>query len=156
MIEAESQEVERRLTPLFDRDGWELFQRMIQGSTDIDINEWQAKTREIHDSDITPTEAQEMFRIFWEVVGELTSEDHLKLMNFWGLRVLPAGGFDALTEDFQLIVRGRCDDTMQCLPRAATCFLQLIIPYPDKADKRAAVKEILEHAINSRDEFGFL
>ena len=135
------------------RDGWELFQGMIQGSTDINIDAWRAKTELTYDSDITPTEAQELFDIFWEEVGKLTNEDRVKLMAFWGLQVLPAGGFDALPNTqfnrlpFELKVSGRCDETIACLPEAHACFLQLIIPFVDKPNKESAVKDILDHAI---------
>jgi ankyrin repeat protein len=128
-------------------NGLELFQRMIQGSTDINIDAWRAKTQLTHDPDVSPTEAQEIFDIFWRVVGELDNENRVKLMTFWGKKVLPAGGFAALTDDFKLIVRDRCNETEACLPKAATCFLQLKISYPDKADKQAAVKDMIGWAI---------
>ena len=134
-------------------DGLELFQRMIQGSTNINIGEWQRKTKLEHGQDVSRTEAEEMFRIFWEVVGDLNNEDSLKLMNFWGLQVLPAGGFAALTDDFQLMVRDRCNKTTACIPKAAACLLQLRIPYPVIEDQKEAVRSMIGLAIAQPKEF---
>uniref|UniRef100_A0A8C4X271 HECT-type E3 ubiquitin transferase n=1 Tax=Eptatretus burgeri TaxID=7764 RepID=A0A8C4X271_EPTBU len=118
------------LVQLFDEYELEL---LLSGMPEIDIDDWEHNTECISGYD----EDSQVVKWFWQVVGELTQEERVLLLQFvTGSSRVPHGGFASLTGG-----SGLQKFTIACvayipnlLPTASTCINMLKLPeYPSAA-----------------------
>uniref|UniRef100_A0A8C4R9R6 HECT-type E3 ubiquitin transferase n=1 Tax=Eptatretus burgeri TaxID=7764 RepID=A0A8C4R9R6_EPTBU len=106
---------------------------LLSGMPEIDIDDWEHNTECISGYD----EDSQVVKWFWQVVGELTQEERVLLLQFvTGSSRVPHGGFASLTGG-----SGLQKFTIACvayipnlLPTASTCINMLKLPeYPSAA-----------------------
>ena len=131
-------------------EGWRELQSMVQGSiNEIDVDAWSDVVQ--IDSNVPDSDAEAAIRIFWMVVGELGGADRAKLLAFWGVPVLPAGGISVLTRRLKLIVQPKPADGGALLPHAGTCSCTMRIPAISDVSE---MRQVIALAIAHNKEFG--
>uniref|UniRef100_UPI00358E10FD E3 ubiquitin-protein ligase HACE1 isoform X2 n=1 Tax=Myxine glutinosa TaxID=7769 RepID=UPI00358E10FD len=118
------------LVQLFDEYELEL---LLSGMPEIDIDDWEHNTECISGYD----EDSQVVKWFWQVVGELTQEERVLLLQFvTGSSRVPHGGFAFLTggSGLQKFTIACVAYTPNLLPTASTCINMLKLPeYPSAA-----------------------
>ena len=136
------------LTTFTTAGGWQALQRHIRGAVDIDVAEWRLATTHDTRSGSAGIAARDNF---WAVVATISAEDKIKLLQYWCSKLPPAGGVRALgrgsTYPITLIVK----DMDGYLPRAATCFHQMVIP---AIADMAKMEEVVANAVAHYSDFG--
>jgi len=140
------------LTHFFNAGGWQALQRQVRGELDIDVAEWrQTTTHMMHRGGRNDIAARDNF---WDVVAKISAEDRIKLLQYWCSKLPPAGGVRALGRNSQYpitLVFEAVGAGDACLPQAATCFHQMVIPStPD----RAKMAEVVANAVAHYKDFG--
>jgi hypothetical protein len=105
---------------------------VISGSSTIDVDDW-IKNAEVDGVDGPPQAATWL----WNVIRRMNQEDRSLLLAFTtGSARLPTGGFAALRKPWKVCFVGNIVgfDNDKPLPRAATCFNRLIMPYYSTED----------------------
>ena len=131
--------------------GWQALQRRVRGATGIDVAEWREITT--HTTADGGPDAAAACDLFWELVGELSPQDRIKLLHFWCAELPPAGGVKGLgsgsSSPLALVLKRVVPGA--ALPRAATCFRQLkVAATKDKEEMR----ELIAIAVAHYTDFG--
>jgi hypothetical protein len=130
--------------------GWQALQRRLRGAVDIDTTEWRRTAK--HVLGRGGPDAAAAADLFWELVGNLSAPNRIKLLHFWCSEVPPAGGVAVLGRDSSNPLELRVtpmaplrDGTRRKpLPDAHTCFHQLILP---ATTDREEMQDIVDYAV---------
>lgn len=114
--------------------GWDGWRGLASGADDMEAGGLDEQQQE-----------PELLRWFWMLVGAMREGQRAALLRFWtSLPSLPSGGFGALPQPLTLV---RAEHASQRLPRAHTCFFELVLPdYPDVLALAGGLAEAVAHA----------
>ncbi|KAG0205057.1 hypothetical protein BGX28_003221 [Mortierella sp. GBA30] len=123
----------------------EELELLLCGNSDLDMHDLEANC--LYDDGYTPNHT--LIKEFWQIVHEMTAEQHKQLLVFvTGSDRVPIRGL----KDLMFVIQRNGPDSDR-LPTALTCFSRLLLPeYADK-DK---LRERLVTAIENSNGFGLV
>lgn len=139
------------------KNAWKELQRLIRGSTQIDVAGWKDAVNIVTSGNVDDAVGQKTINLFWAQVQTLSQASKQKLLYYWSSMLPPAGGMQSIKEGerFQLVLRSKEQAlhlSKAMMPESHTCFRQMIIPVVDTAEE---METIIALAVSHWAEFGY-